>query len=75
MGESAPELKRELGLRDITLFALTCIAGTRWVPFAARAGPGAVTLWILAATLFAAPLAVAVGAVAAKYPRGSRRSA
>ena len=31
-------LKRELGLRDITLLAITCIVGTRWIPAAAHAG-------------------------------------
>jgi glutamate:GABA antiporter len=63
-----PELKRELGLRDLTLFAITCIVGVRWVPAAAHAGPGSVTLWLLAAIFFVAPLAVAVGALSVKYP-------
>ena len=53
-----PELKRELGLRDITLFAITCIVGTRWIPAAAHAGAGSVTLWFLAAVLFMVPLVV-----------------
>ena len=62
------ELKRELGLRDITLFAIACIVGTRWIPAAAHAGPGSVTLWFLAAVLFMVPLAVAVGTLSVKYP-------
>jgi amino acid transporter len=62
------ELKRELGLRDITLLAITCIVGTRWIPAAAHAGPGSVTLWFLAAILFMVPLAIAVAALAVKYP-------
>ncbi len=66
--EGAPTLRRELGLRDITLFAIACIVGTRWVAAAAHAGPGSVTLWILAALFFAAPLAVAVAALVVKYP-------
>jgi len=32
-------LKRELGLRDLTLFAITCITSARWIPIAAHAGP------------------------------------
>src|SRR6266536_2282974 len=28
---TAPALRRELGLRDVTLFALTCIVGVRWI--------------------------------------------
>jgi glutamate:GABA antiporter len=57
-----------LGLRDVTLFAIACIIGTRWVSPAAHAGPGSVLLWLLAAVFFTAPLAVAVGALAVKYP-------
>ncbi len=60
-------LKRELGLRDVTLFAITCIVGTRWIPAAAHAGPGSVTLWLLAAVFFTIPLAVAVAALTVKY--------
>ena len=66
--EPATGLKREMGLRDVSLFAIACIVGTRWIPAAAHAGPGSVMLWLAAALLFALPLAVAVGALAAKYP-------
>jgi amino acid transporter len=62
------KLKRELGLRDITLFAIACIVSTRWLPAAAHAGPGSVTLWVLAAILFAVPLAIAVAALVVKHP-------
>jgi len=65
---TAPTLKRELGLRDVTLFAIACIVGTRWIPAAAHAGPGSVTLWLLAAVFFVAPLAVAVATLSVKYP-------
>lgn len=72
MHDSAPpvtaQLKRELGLRDITLFAIACIVGVRWVPTAAHAGPASITLWLLAAVMFAVPLAIAVGTLSAKYP-------
>ena len=61
-------LKRELGLRDLTLFAIACIVGPRWIAVAASAGPGSVILWIGAAVLFAAPLGVAVAALIHKYP-------
>ncbi len=63
-----PALKRELGLRDLALFAIVCIVSTRWIPIAAHAGPGSVTLWILAAIFFMAPLTVAVAALVVKYP-------
>jgi amino acid transporter len=65
-----PALNRELGLRDLTLFAITCVTSTRWIPGAAHAGPGSITLWLLAALLFAVPLAIAVAALIVKYPGG-----
>lgn len=68
MTETRPELKRELGLRDVTLFAITCVTATRWVPGAAHAGPGSITLWLLSALFFAVPLAIAVAALIVKYP-------
>lgn len=64
----APALRRELGLRDVTLFAIACIVGTRWIASAAHAGPGSITLWLLTTALFVVPLAVAVGALTVKYP-------
>ena len=65
--ESSTGLKREMGLRDVTLFAIACIVGTRWIPAAAHAGPGSVLLWLAAALLLALPLAISVGALAVKY--------
>jgi glutamate:GABA antiporter len=61
-------LRRELGLFDLTLFAIACIVGPRWIAVAAGAGPGSVTLWVVAAVTFAAPLSVAVAALISKYP-------
>jgi APA family basic amino acid/polyamine antiporter len=57
-----------LGLRDVTLFAIACIVGTRWISPAAHAGPGSLLLWLLSAVFFTAPLAAAVGTLAVKYP-------
>jgi glutamate:GABA antiporter len=62
------ELRRELGLRDLTLFAVTSIFGTRWIASAAHAGPGSITLWLGAALFFALPTAIAVGTLTARYP-------
>ena len=63
-----PPLQHELGLRDLTLFAITCIVSARWIPIAAHAGPGSITLWLLAALFFMAPLTIAVATLVAKYP-------
>jgi amino acid transporter len=68
MTQPATSLKRELGLRDLTLFALTCVVSTRWIPLAAHAGPASVTLWLLAAVFFVVPLTVCVAALVARYP-------
>jgi amino acid transporter len=68
MDDESSQLKRELGLRDLTLFTIICIVGTRWIPTAAHAGPGSVTLWLLAALFFMLPLAVAVATLSVKYP-------
>jgi amino acid transporter len=65
---SQPTLKHALGLRDFTLFAIAGITAARWIPFAARAGPTSVTLWLLAALLFVVPLASTVAALVVKYP-------
>lgn len=66
---AAPVKHRELGVRDLTLFALTCVVSSRWIPLAAHAGPSSIGLWILAALFFAAPLTVAVSALVARDPR------
>jgi amino acid transporter len=63
-----PHLQRELNFRDLTLFAIACIAGPRWIAIAAHAGPSSITLWICAALLFACPLGASVAALMAKYP-------
>jgi amino acid transporter len=61
-------LKRELGPRDLTLFAIACIVGTRWIASAAHAGPGSILLWLLAAIFFLIPLAIAVAVLTVKHP-------
>jgi glutamate:GABA antiporter len=61
-------LRRELGLRDLTLFGIACIAGARWIAGAAHAGAASITLFLLAAVFFVAPLSVAVGVLAVKHP-------
>ena len=62
------KLQRELGVRDVTLFAIACIVGTRWIASAAHAGPGAILIWFLAALFFLIPLAVATAALTARNP-------
>ena len=63
-----PELRRELGARDLTLFSIASIVGVRWIASAAHAGSGSVLLWLLAALLFLIPLSIAVAALTARDP-------
>lgn len=68
MNPSEPGLRRELGARDLTLFAIVTIVGVRWVASAAHAGPGSLLLWFLAALFFMIPLAIAVATLTARDP-------
>jgi len=61
-------LKRELGLRDLTLLLLVALLGVNIVPAVAVAGPIALVIWILAAVLFLLPQAVAVVELSKRYP-------
>ncbi|HSV62130.1 MAG TPA: APC family permease, partial [Chthoniobacterales bacterium] len=65
---SSSLLERGLGLRDLVLFNLVAILGISWVATAAKAGPGSITLWILAALLFFIPQGLAVIQLAADMP-------
>lgn len=62
------ELKRELGLRDLSLFAIACIVGTRWIASAAHAGPGSILLWVLAAVFLLVPLSIATAVLTVRHP-------
>ena len=59
---------RVLGLRDVVLMNIVAVVGMRWIARGARTGPPSVTLWILAWLAFFVPLALAVSALARRYP-------
>ena len=59
---------KALGLRDVVLMNIVAVVGMRWIARGARTGPPSVTLWILAWIAFFVPLALAVSALARKYP-------
>jgi amino acid transporter len=61
-------LRRALGLRDLVLFNLVAVVGLRWLATAAKAGPSALTLWILAALLFFVPQGLVVTELASRFP-------
>jgi glutamate:GABA antiporter len=60
---------RELRLRDVVFFTISGVLGTRWLSASAHAGPGAVTLWALAAVLFLVPCAWAIATLSSRYPQ------
>jgi amino acid transporter len=57
-----------LTLRDVVLMNVVAVISLRWIARGARAGPPSVTLWLLAWIAFFVPLALAVAALARKYP-------
>lgn len=63
-----PKLRRELGLRDLVLFSIAGLIGTRWLAAAAHTGPGSISLWILAVIFFLIPSAICIARLSAMYP-------
>jgi glutamate:GABA antiporter len=66
--ESRPQLERALTLRDLVFFNLVAVIGITWVATAARAGPSALTLGLLAAILFFIPQGLAVIQLSSSFP-------
>jgi amino acid transporter len=54
------ELRKELGLADLTLTQVLFVVGLPWVGVAAKQGPAHVILWLAAITFFYVPSAVVV---------------
>jgi amino acid transporter len=73
VGESAERgevaLHRALGLRDLVLFNLVAVVGLRWLATAAKAGPSALALWLLAALFFFVPQGLVVTELASRFPQ------
>ncbi len=68
MTDESHDLKRALGLRDLVLFNLVAVVGLRWLATAAKAGPSALALWILAALFFFVPQGLVVTELASRFP-------
>ncbi|MEP6992578.1 MAG: amino acid permease, partial [bacterium] len=62
-------LNRALGLRDLVLFNLVAVVGLRWLATAAKAGPSALALWMLAGLLFFVPQGLVVTELASRFPQ------
>lgn len=66
---SESALRRALGLRDLVLFNLAAVVGLRWLATAGKAGPSALTLWVLAAVFFFVPQGLVVTELASRFPQ------
>jgi amino acid transporter len=62
------KLKRAMGFWDLVLFYIAAVVGLRWIATAARVGPSAISIWVLAFILFFIPLALAVTELSSRYP-------
>ena len=57
-----------VGLKDVTIIAVTANFGIRWIPIAALLGASAVLFWILGALIFFLPLVIISVQLSKKYP-------
>ncbi len=62
------KLRRALGFTDLVLFYVTAVVGLRWVATAAKVGPSAIVIWMLAFVFLFIPLALAVMELSSRYP-------
>lgn len=68
MADAGPALKRELRLWDLVFLNIAAVASVRWLGAAAHAGPGSITLWMLAIAGFFVPSAFVVSALSQRFP-------
>ena len=66
---SPQTLQRALGLRDLVLFNLVAVVGLRWLATAAKAGPSALVLWVLAGVFFFIPQGLVVTELSSRFPQ------
>src|SRR6266436_6242272 len=66
--DTTPQLERALTLRDLVLFNLVAVIGITWVATAAKAGPSALMLWLLATIFFFIPQGLAVIQLSSSFP-------
>ena len=62
------QLRRSLGLFDVTLFFLIACTNLQWVATAAAAGPGSLPVWAIGCVAMFVPLSIAVVYLSSRYP-------
>lgn len=65
---SAPNLRRELGLFDLTLLLVIAVVNINTIPLIAAAGWRSITLWVLAFVFFLIPQGISVAEFGKRYP-------
>lgn len=68
MSDSQPQLRRVLGLPDLSLFLVAALVNLNSVPVVAGAGPSALLFWLLGFTLFFIPQSIAVLELSSRFP-------
>jgi len=62
------QLRRTLGFRDLVLFYVSVTWSVRWIATAAKAGPSALVLWVIAAAFLFVPLVLTTVELSRLYP-------
>ncbi len=62
------ELRRTLGLADVTLFFVVAGSNLQWVATAAAAGPSSLVVWVLGCLAMFVPLSVCVVYLTSRHP-------
>lgn len=65
---TAPKLRRELGLFDLTLLLVIAVVNINTIPQIAAAGWRSISLWVFAFILFLIPQGVSVAEFGKRYP-------
>lgn len=65
---TAPNLRRELGLFDLTLLLVIAVVNINTIPVIAAAGWRTITLWLFAFVLFLIPQGLAVAEFGKRFP-------
>jgi glutamate:GABA antiporter len=64
-----PEMKREIGFLDLTMFYVVSGISLRWIATAAASGPSSIAVWLFAWIGFFLPLAACVLELSSRYPQ------
>jgi amino acid transporter len=64
-----PEMKREIGFLDLTMFYVVSGLSLRWIATAAASGPSSILVWLFAWIGFFLPLAACVLELSSRYPQ------